>query len=362
MTDHVFQIALLQTNKIGSTLSRRLITRLGSAENVLKASPRTYAQLSGISHVLAKEIKDTKGLARAKEEVAYCEKNGIKITSWFDSDYPTKLKQCADAPLILYSKGNWDLLNNKCLSIVGTRKASRYAQTVCEELVESLATSSPTIISGLAAGIDSCAHKSALKYKVPTVAVLAYGFEWVYPAANRNLLRNIVDEGLVITEFISTAKPDKENFPKRNRIVAGLSECTLVAESAITGGSMITARLAADYNREVIAVPGHVTEKSFEGCHELIFRNVAAIYPGPEKLKEYLGWNEDIETNSQQSLFFDLTDAQQIFYDYLKEKGASTIDNIALDLGIPHGKALSALLEMELSGIIHALPGKKFSV
>lgn len=266
----VFQLALSLIKGVGPVTAKKLIAYCGGSEAVFKEKISNLKKIPTIGGVLANEIQNPSVLKRAEEEINYIEKHKISVLSFWDSHYPSQLKQCVDAPILLFSKGNINWDNRRLISVVGTRKASAYGLSMCKELIKELSPSSPIIVSGLAYGIDSCAHKEALKNNLQTIGVLAHGLDNIYPKTNLNLARDITNKGGLLTEFLSYSKLVRENFVRRNRIVAGLAEATIVIESKVKGGAMITARMANSYNREVFAVPARLNDRYSGGCLELI--------------------------------------------------------------------------------------------
>lgn len=266
----VFQLALSLIKGVGPVTAKKLIAYCGGSEAVFKEKISNLKKIPTIGGVLANEIQNPSVLKRAEEEINYIEKHKISVLSFWDSHYPSQLKQCVDAPILLFSKGNINWDNRRLISVVGTRKASAYGLSMCKELIKELSPFSPIIVSGLAYGIDSCAHKEALKNNLQTIGVLAHGLDNIYPKTNLNLARDITNKGGLLTEFLSYSKLVRENFVRRNRIVAGLAEATIVIESKVKGGAMITARMANSYNREVFAVPARLNDRYSGGCLELI--------------------------------------------------------------------------------------------
>lgn len=359
----LFELALILVDGIGPITAKNLISSFGSAEQVFRQKPGSLLSFPGVTSRSVSGFKSAETLRRAELEHEFCRKNDIEIIYHDSHNYPQKLKHCEDSPLLLFVKGKGNLNPDRMISVVGTRGISAYGNQVCREILEGLASYKPTIVSGLALGVDTLAHKLALEHGLETIASVAHSLDRIYPSENRLLAKEIVENGALISEYFSGSKPDKENFPKRNRIVAGISSATIVIETAVKGGSMITADLALDYSRDVIAVPGRVSDPSFAGCNRLIAGNKAAIYTGVDELVRLLGWEERKPKRAQQkAMLFDLSDDEQLVVNYLKGKGQAQIDMISLDLNWPLSKLNAQLMAMELKGCVRANPGKVFSL
>lgn len=363
-----YQIAIDMIPKIGSVNAKKLIAYCGGVEAVFRQTPRALTKIPGIGKVLANEIINQKVLDRAKQEVDFITKHNIKTYFYLDTDYPTRLKQCEDCPIVLFQKGIPDLNLNqqKVISIVGTRSITDYGRDVCEKIIFDLSAKGhkPIIVSGLAYGVDICAHKAALKNNLLTVAVLGHGLNTIYPQAHRSAAREINAQGALVTDFPSGPTIDRNNFIKRNRIIAGLSDATIIIESAEEGGSLITADIAISYNREVFAVPGQVTQKYSKGCNMLIKQNKAALIESASDIEFQLGW-ESPSANpkvTQPTLFPNLTDDEKIIVDVLREKGSEVIDVICHKVKMPVAKVSSILLNLEFSGMVKCKPGKVFAL
>ncbi|MDR3142884.1 MAG: DNA-processing protein DprA [Tannerellaceae bacterium] len=362
---NLYQVGLTMIKGIGNTAGRRLLQSLGSAEAVFAEKRQALEQIPGVGRLLAEEIKRPGVLKRAEEELLFIEKNQLKCFFLTDNDYPGRLRQCPDAPLLLYSKGNFNLQAKRAVSIAGTRKATAYGKEQTEKLVAHLAAVLPDtlIVSGLAYGIDITAHRSALKNRLPTVAVLAHGLDRIYPQAHRQTAIEMLENGGLLTDFPSNTNPDKPNFVKRNRIVAGLTDATLVVESAKKGGSLITASMAFSYSRDVFAFPGRPTDPLSEGCNLIIRLNKAGLITCASDLMEAMGWNlpeEKALSPVQTELFAHENEDVDRICTILKEKGILHINELILNLDIPASRLPSLLLEMEMDGIIKAIPGNMY--
>lgn len=358
------QIALSCLPGIGSVLSRTLLSYCGNAEEVFNSRIGQLTKIPGIGPKTIEQIVNHSVFSRAEEELEFIEK--FKITPLFiDSDqYPKRLKNCSDAPVMLYFKGDADLNSSKVISIVGTRNASDYGREICRSLISDLKAYNPLIISGLAYGIDSAAHREALKNSIPTIGVLAHGLDRIYPAQHRNMAEKMLESGGLITEFMSGTIPDRENFPKRNRIIAGMSDLTIVVEANIKGGALITAELANAYNRDVFAFPGRITDECSRGCNHLIKTNRANLITGIADIEYIMGWNRESPKplQKQLSLLVDLNDEERRIADIIKEYGEITIDNLALLSSLQQSRLAVNILEMEMKGIVISMPGKVYKL
>lgn len=358
------QLALSCIPGIGSVLARNLLSYCGDAEEVFKAKTKNLAHIPGIGPKSLQFLKEHSALKRAEQELKFIDKFRIKALFLTDDDYPKRLRNCADAPIVVYFKGNADLNAGKVISIVGTRNATDYGKEICRTLVEDLKVHQPLIISGLAYGIDGAAHKEALKNNIPNVAVLAHGLDRIYPAQHRTMAEKIVDCGGLITEFMSGTIPDRENFPKRNRIIAGLADLTIVVEANIKGGALITAELANSYNRDVFAYPGRINDEFSQGCNFLIKTNRANLMTRLADLEYLMGWTRDQESplKPQLSLPINLTNDEQIIADILYAKGSLGVDDLTILTGFQQSKLVMIILGMEMQGSIISLPGKVYKM
>ena len=364
MTDNeLFHLlALLKIEGVGDIMAIKLIVHCGSAEKVFQAKPNFLKNIDGVGKGLLQNFKNPSVFVLAKNEMDYINKNNISCCSYLEENYPDRLKYCIDGPVLLFSSGviNWN--NKKIISIVGTRQVSAHGIDFCKKLIQDLAPLNPIIVSGFAYGVDIVAHQTALENNLQTVAVLAHGLNQIYPKSHKKYVSKIEQKGGFITEFWSTSSPEKENFVKRNRIVAGISEATIVIESAEKGGSLITALLANDYNRDVFAVPGRTTDKFSQGCNNLIKTQRAHLLTSAADLIYILNWeiHNQEKQSIQKQLFVSLNEIEQKIYDYLLAQGKTEIDQIALECDYPVFKTSSVLVNMELKGVIRPLPGKLF--
>ena len=360
--DLLYQITLTLIPNIGDVHAKALVNHFGNAEDIFKAKKKELEEIEGIGSVRARSIKEFKDFKNAEEEITFIEK--YKITPLFitDKNYPQRLLNCYDSPAMLYYRGNADLNQPKIIAIVGTRNNNEYGKAVCEKLVEDLAGENILIVSGLAFGIDSIAHRSALKNDLKTVAILAHGLDRIYPTQNKSLAKEIIEQGGLLTDFRSKTNPDKQNFPKRNRIVAGISDGIVVVESSIKGGSLITAELGNGYNKDVFAVPGRINDTKSEGCNYLIKNNKACLITSAEDLLEDMGWKEykKPSTKKQRELFIELSDDEKIVVNILQQQQQIHIDELYIKSGLSSSAVASALLTLEMQSVINSLPGKMY--
>jgi DNA processing protein len=359
--DLFYLLALLRVEGVGDIMAKKLLTNFGSAEEIFKTKINQIAAVDGVGSVLLKNLKDKTVFEKANQELEFINKNNIKVSFFKDENYPERLKHCIDAPVLIFSAGNINLENKRIISIVGTRQITSYGIEFCKKLIEDLSPLDPIIVSGFAYGVDIVAHQLAMENDLQTIGVLAHGLNQIYPKTHKKYMAKMEQNGGFITEFWSSTNPDKENFVRRNRIVAGMSEATIVIESADRGGSLITANLANDYNRDVFAVPGRVTDKYSQGCNQLIKTQKANVLTNAADLVYMLNW--DIENKSkpvQKQLFVELELDEQKIYDYLLKNGKELLDIIALQCEFPIYKISGMLLNMELKGVIRPLPGKLF--
>lgn len=356
----LYQIALTQIEGVGVTLARNLMQVVGDEEQIFRESARNLEKIQGISYRLINEIKNKEVLRKAEEELQFVSKNNLGLHFFTSPDYPERLTHCIDAPILLYVKGNNNLNYKKVVSIVGTRNATPQGVDACIQFVKDLSSkfSDLLIVSGLAYGVDICAHRAALESNVPTVAVLAHGLDRMYPAAHRKTAIDMLERGGLITEFPSKTKPEKFNFVRRNRIVAGLSDALVVIESANKGGSLITAEIANSYYREVFALPGRVTDAYSVGCNRLISSNRAILMQDVQGFIDHMGWDETIKTQpKQKELFLQLTEAEERVFNALNDNESIHVNMLAIKLDVPVSELFFTLLELEMKNVVKPLPG-----
>jgi DNA processing protein len=361
----LYQLGLTLVPNIGDVQAKILINYFGDASSIFKAKKSELGKIEGIGEVRAKSIKEFDDFHLAEHELKFIEKYKIKTLFLTDEGYPKRLLNCYDSPTLVFYKGSADLNASKVLAIVGTRSHTDYGKQFTEKLVKDLSEQNVVVISGLAHGIDAIAHKAALKSNLPTVGVVGHGLDKVYPTENTNLAKEMVkSSGGILSEFFSGTKPDKHNFPLRNRIVAGLSDATVVVETNIKGGSMITAKLADAYNRDVFAVPGRTNDKASSGCNHLIKYNKAILLTDAEELLDILGWKEKKKerVKQQKELFIELSAEEKQIVQLLQEKELVHIDEINLQSGLSSSAAAAAILNLELQNVVASLPGKMYKL
>jgi DNA processing protein len=360
--DLLFQIALTLVPNIGDVHAKTLVNIYGNAESIFKAKKKELEKLEGIGIIRAKSLKSFSDFTTAEQEISFIEK--YKITPLFinDNAYPKRLLNSYDSPALLFYRGNTDLNASKIIAVVGTRNNSDYGKQQCEKLIEGLRDQEVLIVSGLAFGIDTIAHRSALKNGLDTVGVLAHGLDMIYPQQNKTLARHMTAQGGLLTDFRSMTNPDKQNFPKRNRIVAGICDALVVIESGNKGGSLITAELANNYNKDVFAIPGRTSDNKSEGCNFLIKANKAALICNTEDLLNNMGW---IDTGkavkpAQRELFIELTAAEKKIVDRLGQNSQVHVDEIYFSTGMSASEVAAVLLSLEMKGVIASQPGKTY--
>jgi len=359
--DLLYLLALQKTEGIGDINAKKLIKHCGSAEGVFKEKSANLLKIEGVGTHKLKGLKNKKLLlAKAEVELAFIQKNNIQVFGFMDSDYPERLKHAIDNPLVLFQKGKIEFKQQRIISIVGTRNITNYGRTFLKKFIKDIAQYNPLIVSGLAYGVDVLAHQLAIENNLQTVGVLAHGLDRIYPSRHQNEANKMQENGGLLTDFWSGTNPDRNNFVKRNRIVAGLSQATIVIESAEKGGSLITADLANSYNRDVFALPGRTTDLYSKGCNNLIKINKASLLQSAKDLAYLLNWEEVKVKPIQKQLFVELDDNETIIYNYLLKEGKQTLDIIALHNNLPIFKVSSLLLNLELKGVVRPLHGKLF--
>lgn len=361
--DEIIALLRLQSiPNIGDITAKKLIGHCGSPAAIFSNKVSSLLKIDGIGKFTLKGLMDTVHLETAEEEYDFILENDIQIHCFTDMGYPAYLKHCIDAPILLFSNGNIDLNKKRIISVVGTRNITSYGAAFCEELIDQLAPLDPIIVSGFAYGVDICVQKAAIRNGLQTIGCLAHGLNQIYPKLHKRFVADVEKNGGFFTEFWSTSQPERENFLKRNRIIAGMSEATVVIESAEKGGSLVTADIANSYNRDVFAVPGRVQDRYSTGCNNLIKQQKAQMITSAADLVYMLGWElEDRQpTSIQKQLFVELDDTEKSIYNYLQTGGKQMLDSIALDCKLPIFKVSSTLFNMEMKGVIRPLPGKLF--
>jgi len=363
--EKLLAILRLQKSKaIGDILAKKLITATGNVEQIFKEKKHKLQKINGIGNHITNHLFDANNLKSAEKELNYINKNKIEFSYFLDDDYPENLQHCIDGPILIFKDGNIDFSNQKLISIVGTRNITSYGRDFCNQLIEDLAVYNPIIVSGFAYGVDICAHKAAIKNKLQTIAVLAHGFEQIYPKIHKKYVSQVNENGGFLTEFWHEENPLRENFLKRNRIVAGISKATIIIESASKGGSLVTADIANSYDKEVFALPGKTTDIYSSGCNNLIKYNKAALLTSAEDIVKMLNW--DIKKKKkkpiQKQLFLELSEEEQKIYDFLMKNDKQLLDVISVSCNIPIYKLSSILLQLEMKGVLKPLPGKLFAI
>lgn len=357
------QIALTMISGVGNTLGRQLLEYFGTAEAVFKENLRSLEKVPGIGAKTAAEIKNPAVMTSAEAEYTFMEKNGIKGVFFTDEDFPYRLRECPDSPLLLYAKGDFNLNASRIISIVGTRNATSYGRDMTEKLISDLSSAYPdiVIVSGLAFGIDICSHKAALKNDLSTVGILAHGLDRIYPGAHRSTAVEMLQHGGLLTDYPSGTNPDKQNFVKRNRIVAGLSDATIVIESAERGGSLITADIAFSYSREVFAFPGKTTDSQSCGCNKLIRLNKAGLITSAADFIAAMGWEDLKPVPVQAELAFPEVDDNPVT-SLIRSRKEIHVNDLSFELGLPISELSVLLFELEMDGRINALPGGRYKM
>ncbi|MFC7356100.1 DNA-processing protein DprA [Jejudonia soesokkakensis] len=359
-----YTLALQRVPNLGDASAKKLIQYVGSAEGVFKEKKSNLLKIEGIGASKLEYLSEVTVMDEVEQELHFIHHNKIDYCYFQDIHYPERLKHCIDGPILFFQQGNIDLKNKHIISVVGTRQVTTHGKAFCEKLVEDLAPLNPVIVSGFAYGVDIIAHKTAIEQGLQTIACMAHGFTEVYPKTHKKYVSAIEKNGGFISEFWSNDSFDRTNFLKRNRIIAGMSEATIVIESAEKGGSLVTADIANSYSREVFAVPGRTTDSQSEGCNHLIKTQQAHLLESAADIVYMLGWKLDKQKAivQQMQLFVELTEEEKIIWEYLKEKDKELMDTISIDCKIPTYKLASILLAMELKGVIQPLPGKLFQV
>lgn len=361
-----YQIALTKITGVGDIIGKNLLKIIGNEQAIFETSTKALSKIQGLPSNVIREIQNPKVFRLAEKELEFVRKNNIQTYFISEEKYPRRLLDCIDSPILLYFKGNIDFNKEKVISIVGTRNATHYGKSFCDTFLEEISQKVPDtlIISGLAYGIDIHAHRAAIVNQLPTVAVLAHGLDRIYPSVHRQTAIEMLENGGLLTEFSSKTEPDKHNFVRRNRIVAGMADAVIVVESSAKGGSLITAEIANSYCKDVFALPGRISDKTSEGCNNLIANHKADILISTNHFIEQMNWDDATQKKEkmprQQQLFIDLNEDEQRIVDKLSNDGAMHIDQLAKELSIPAFQLFSSLLELEMKNLIKALPGSIF--
>ena len=368
-TELKYAMALTLLDGVGNINAKKLLAYCGSFESIFETSKGKLAKIPGVGEILSSkiiaQIKQGEIIERVEEELEFIDKNDILTFLITDKNYPLNLKQCEDSPIVLFGKGNIDFENHKTIAIVGTRKVTTRGKDFCGKLLEDLVPHNPLVISGMAYGVDICAHKKCVELDIPTIGVLAHGLDRLYPEIHRDTAKKMLPKGGLLTEFMSGTNPDRENFPKRNRIIAGLSDVTIVIESAKKGGSLITAEIANSYNRDVFAVPGRVTDQYSEGCNYLIKINKAHLLNSIADIVYLMNWelNKSQKPKAiQKQMFVDLPEYEKMIYDFLSQENSVTMDELSSKSKLATSVIAVSLLQLEFKGLVKVLPGSSYQL
>ncbi|QRQ99604.1 DNA-processing protein DprA [Dyadobacter sandarakinus] len=366
--ERVSTLALMHTPGIGSVTVRQLISYCGSATAVFTSGYKKLIRIPGIGDKIVRAVLDQTTFALATQEYGRCRQTGTRLHFFTDPTYPTRLKPLYDAPVVLYTRGSFDFNMPYTVGIVGTRQVSEYGKAVTETIIRELMPFNPLIVSGLAYGVDITAHRASLKCGLPTIGVMASGLDVIYPASHARTAQEMMQHGGLVTENALATKPDHMRFPARNRIIAGLSDVTIVVESGKKGGSLITVEFAQNYHREVFAVPGMISSPLSEGCNQLIRDNKASIFTSVEDMAGELGWiragedRKQVQKPDTQISFDGFTQDEGQVLSLLRQKGTIQIDELAWHSGMHMNKLATLLLNLEFQGMVRSMPGKKYSL
>ncbi len=364
MEDLLYQIALTRIPLVGPVTARTLVSYCGGVREIFSATRRQLTAIPGIGEQTARNILHHPVMPAAEKECSFIARHNIRALFFLSDDYPHRLRHCSDAPILLYHAGQAPLNGPRIIGIIGTRTPTPHGLAACEEIVEGLKPYRPVIVSGLAYGIDAMAHRKSLASGLPTIGVLGHGLSSIYPAPHRKLAAEMMENGGLLTEFPSDTPPDRENFPMRNRIVAGMCDAIVVIETANRGGSIITAMQANSYNRDVFALPGRIKDAFSGGCHYLIKNNLAGLVENADDIARNLRWPDSSDKQPlpvlQPGLFDDLPSREKDIVDLLRTREESGIDEMAYQLKIGGAELASLLLNLEFKGMVRSLPGKRY--
>ncbi len=360
--EYIAALRLQSIPQIGNISAKKLIAHCGSPSAVFSDKKKALLKIEGIGAYTLKGLFDTRYLDAALEEYNFIKRNAIRMWLFTETDFPQYLNHCPDGPILLFSKGRIRLQQQKIISVVGTRNMTERGRSFCERFIEDVAPLNPIIVSGFALGVDICVQRAAIRHGLQTIGCLAHGLNQIYPRSHAPYMEPVMENGGFLSEFWSSSRPERENFLRRNRIIAGMSQATVVVESAEKGGSLVTADLAAGYNRDVFAVPGRPTDLYSVGCNNLIKQQKAHLLTSAADLVYLLNWNLDPVKSRpiQKRLFVELKEREKTIYQFLLEDGKQQLDSIAVNCDLPIFKVSSALLEMEMKGVVRCLPGKVF--
>lgn len=361
MNDCLYKIALTKIPKVGPVTAKTLVSYCGGVQAVFEARKKELLKIPGIGPSVAKNILNKDCFKIAETELKFIEKQQVQALFYLDETYPDRLKPLDNAPLMLYYKGTSNLNHARIVSVIGTRKPSALGIATCEQLVEDLAVYDVLVVSGLAYGIDVSSHKKCVELGIETIGVLGHGLKRIYPPQHRQVAHQMLEKGGLLTEFTSSTQPERENFPMRNRIVAGMCDALIVVETAEKGGSMITAHFANDYNKDVFAFPGRVNDKHLQGCNRLIKTHKAALIESAKDIGYIMRWEEvDARRVTQQQLFEPFSTQEQLILEVLKSKEAISVDQISYESKITSSLLAPILLNLEFKGVLKTMPGKRY--
>jgi len=362
----IYQIAITQIKGIGNITAKTLLAHVGNIEDIFKQSRAQLLKIPNIGEFLVTQLTKERDNAfrRAEKEIEFITKHRITPLFFTDDAYPYRLRECDDAPIIVYAKGNQDFNTGRFVGIVGTRKLTDYGKTQCQKLITDFSQRDISIVSGLAYGADICAHKAALEQGLNTVGVLGHGLDRIYPDLHRPTAARMLSQGALLTEYISETNPDKQNFVQRNRIIAGLVDALVVVESATRGGSLITAEISNSYNRDVFAFPGRTSDEFSAGCNALIRENKAALIETATDLEKMMGWEQSTKNKNviEPVIFAELSDEEKQILMLIKTPDGLHINQIALKMEMPVSRTASRLVEMEFKGLVKPMPGNMYKI
>lgn len=360
----LYQVALTLIPGVGDIVGKKLVTLCGGVEAVFREPRHHLRKMPRIAAFLAEGSGNKEILKRAEQEIRFIEKYRIGALWYQDKEYPQRLRHCADSPMLLFFKGISDLNTSRVVALVGTRRATEYGKWCTREIVMGLQSQKVIIVSGLAYGIDSCAHRYALDAGLNTIGVLGHGLDRLYPYANRGLAEKMIMQGGLLTEFLSGTKPDRENFPRRNRIIAGMCDAVVVVEAGSKGGALITADIANSYNRDVFAVPGRVDDPLSEGANFLVKTNRAALIQSAADVEYMMGWRESYlpPEGVQRKILLDLSPDAERIVNLFRDKGQMGIDDLCAESGMTMSNVSTVLLNLEFEGVVKCLPGKIYGL
>ena len=359
-------MALTCTPRVSAIVARRLVNELGSATEVLRRRHELPSLIPEVRPALVAALDCPAALRRADKELEFAEKNRIRCLAISDEGYPSRLRACDDAPLVLYTLGDANLNALRVVSVVGTRNITDYGRDLCTTFCHDLQRLVPDalVISGLAYGVDVAIHRGCLAEGLTTVGCLAHGLDRIYPSAHRQTASEMVRQGALVTEYMSFTEPERQNFLQRNRIIAGMADATILVESAVHGGGLVTCSHALDYGRSCFAFPGRVGDVHSQGCNNLIRNASAGLITSAEDFVDAVGWQHTNSSSSgpiQGQLFLDLSDAEERLIDLIRRSPDATIglNQLAMEADVPINKLNSQLMMLEMKGAVRILNGSR---